>query len=380
MTPFEQLQSRHEMLLARQAEAGTDLLDEVTDYVKDVHRESARVTSPQERAQLRANLRYWAGYVYDQTGAYPSTELAPTGTAVSAAPGDDLDIPFWRRRSLLLVVGLALLSLVCLGTIALFFFNQLNQQNVSATQQAEFTMVAVAELTRQRRAELAAAQATRSAATAQALGTGTPTATPTTPFFTATASPTPPPMATATTAPFVEYVVQPDDTLASIAQRYRVSASTLRRFNNLDSDQLAAGARLLIPTSTLPDTGGGPLPFSVVELTNLRDGDWVQEDTTLRGIYRDLESGWSIHVLVQPISRAGRLFPVDDFISVPDGEINGNWELTAAFPEPDQYNLFLVIAPDSDTRAALQAEELVALPENAFLFPDITTIFVGASQ
>lgn len=53
-----------------------------------------------------------------------------------------------------------------------------------------------------------------------------------------------------------------------------------------------------------------------------------------------------------------------------------DWELTVTFAEPDQYNLFLIIALDADTREALSAAELPAIPENAVLVPDITTIFV----
>ena len=44
-----------------------------------------------------------------------------------------------------------------------------------------------------------------------------------------------------------EYIVQRGDTLGTIAQRYSVSLSQLRRANRLDGDVIHPGAVLVIP-------------------------------------------------------------------------------------------------------------------------------------
>ena len=73
---FRQLQSRHEELL-KLLEDEAEVLPEVQAYIRAVRSESSRVTEAQDRDQLRANLRYWASFVHESTGVYPSTDLAP---------------------------------------------------------------------------------------------------------------------------------------------------------------------------------------------------------------------------------------------------------------------------------------------------------------
>lgn len=77
MTLFEALQAQHEALLLRQ-NTEDDILADVQAYVEQVRKEGSKITSPQARTQLRANLRYWAGFVYECTGEYPNTELPPS--------------------------------------------------------------------------------------------------------------------------------------------------------------------------------------------------------------------------------------------------------------------------------------------------------------
>lgn len=58
------------------------------------------------------------------------------------------------------------------------------------------------------------------------------------------------PTAAPTTAPFVEYTVQPGDTVISIATVYGVSVDDIVRANQLsDADNIVDGQRLLIPTN-----------------------------------------------------------------------------------------------------------------------------------
>jgi hypothetical protein len=76
MSKFSELQSRHEDLI--EAQASGDVLDQVQNYVEEVKLGSSQVSSVRERDQLRANLRYWASYIYEKTGTYPNIVLAPS--------------------------------------------------------------------------------------------------------------------------------------------------------------------------------------------------------------------------------------------------------------------------------------------------------------
>jgi LysM repeat protein len=83
--------------------------------------------------------------------------------------------------------------------------------------------------------------------------TPTPALSPPTPTPTATATPTPPP--TPTLAPMV-YVVQPGDTLASIATRFGTTAEAICTYNELPNCNLIyPGQELLISTpEVIPPT------------------------------------------------------------------------------------------------------------------------------
>ncbi len=63
--------------LAESQQRARELLDAVTGYITEVKASSPTIGAPREREQLRANLRYWGSYVYEQTGSFPSTDLAP---------------------------------------------------------------------------------------------------------------------------------------------------------------------------------------------------------------------------------------------------------------------------------------------------------------
>lgn len=70
---FSKMQERHELLLELQ-EKNKPISEEVLSYIDDA-RIHAENYSPEEREIVRANLRYWAAYVFEQTGDYPDTEL-----------------------------------------------------------------------------------------------------------------------------------------------------------------------------------------------------------------------------------------------------------------------------------------------------------------
>lgn len=76
MADFIKLQAQHEELL-RQERADNNILEHAQAYIDQVRLESRNIYPPKEREQLRANIRYWATYVFSQTEQYPNTELAP---------------------------------------------------------------------------------------------------------------------------------------------------------------------------------------------------------------------------------------------------------------------------------------------------------------
>ena len=280
MRIFEELQARHEVLLAQQAE-DADILDEVQRYLKEVRQKSSHVAAAQQRDQLRANLRYWSSYVYEQTGTYPSVDLAPVGaTSHPAAPAR-------RPIALLVVAGMVLLVVLALGASFLFSggIGQGSEENTRTPGQ-------VVEST-------------------------------------ATATPLPP--ATATPPP------TPTPNMAGI----------------------------------------------VVQLNNLQDGDAIAPGARLSGSYRNLRPGWSIHVLLQPISQGGRLFPLAPYVLVQRGMTAGEWSIEAEFGEasalanPEQYNIILAVAVNDATRALLESaveNGFDEVPQEVILLPQVTTV------
>jgi LysM repeat protein len=95
--------------------------------------------------------------------------------------------------------------------------------------------------------------------------TVTPTPLPPTPTLAATATPTETPLPTDTPGPsptptiFI-YVVEQNDTLFDIALKFKVDLEALKLANNLTSDVLSVGQKLVIPTGELPTTTPSPLP------------------------------------------------------------------------------------------------------------------------
>lgn len=75
---FSELQNWHEMLLEQEdlEDEDQDISAEILIYIKRAKKESVHY-SPEERDNLRANIRYWAPYVSKKTGKHPDTELPP---------------------------------------------------------------------------------------------------------------------------------------------------------------------------------------------------------------------------------------------------------------------------------------------------------------
>ncbi len=126
MTRFEELQQTHQHLLDRMGEVTdkTEFVREVQDYVSQVCEEAADVPAPRDRDQLRANLRFWASYVYDATGTYPNTTMRPPRVdSISNAPPIPSTPQPWPAaaapRRMIIGVGIviAVVGLICVGLI-----------------------------------------------------------------------------------------------------------------------------------------------------------------------------------------------------------------------------------------------------------------------
>jgi len=120
------------------------------------------------------------------------------------------------------------------------------------------------------------------------------------------------------------------------------------------------------PTST-PTITPTPLPPTptpteaglLVRLTNLANGLDVQPIMVLAGTYANLQPGWSIHILLQPISLGGRYYPAPQFFEVRRSGEPQDWSLEiklgegAQLKKREQYIVTPAIALTPAQRAAL---------------------------
>ncbi len=78
MNEFERLVSQHLALQAQVAKDPRDIkLAEVESLLADSRAAGREVAGVEQREHLRAILRYWGAFVYEQTGEYPATQLTP---------------------------------------------------------------------------------------------------------------------------------------------------------------------------------------------------------------------------------------------------------------------------------------------------------------
>lgn len=115
MSRFQQLQDKHIKLLQSHEKNKTspELLKEVKDYTEEVMNASREIGDSRDRNQLRANLRFWGAYIYDQTGTYPNLNLLPSEGGAEVAPPKTSAINF--RWAIIIPVVLVLLTIVYVG-------------------------------------------------------------------------------------------------------------------------------------------------------------------------------------------------------------------------------------------------------------------------
>src|SRR5215208_7534899 len=102
MNSFQELQQEHIDLLRRYEtnKESADFIKQVREYIEQVLNASRAISDSRERNQLRANLRFWGAYIYDQTGTYPNLTLLPSETGAEPAP--PLPPKPWNIRSIIL--------------------------------------------------------------------------------------------------------------------------------------------------------------------------------------------------------------------------------------------------------------------------------------
>ncbi len=263
MSKFSDLQATHERLVNK-AQSSEDILEQVQQYLKDIQTGSGLVSSARERDQLRANLRYWASYVYEKTKEYPNVDLLPS------------TVPSQVDRKVLFSLAGGFLVLLFFCVLGYFGFVVPQQQTAQANGTAQ------ANLSTQN-AQIATRQASL------------------------------------LTTPIVP---------------------------------------LQTPTEISSD-GTPQFEVTSVQITSVKDNDQVQPITLISGTYLNLAPGSSIHLIIQPFSGNGLRFPVKQYALVSANSTSGEWTIEAKFGQgaelktPDDYWLFVVVAPDQDTRNKL---------------------------
>ncbi len=91
---FKFLQAQHESLLQKQQgvtkNSQQEFTKEVRDFIEQAKRGGGNIPSTRERDQVRANLRYWANYIYGIEGVFPDTELAPSTVSEKRPVGNTI--------------------------------------------------------------------------------------------------------------------------------------------------------------------------------------------------------------------------------------------------------------------------------------------------
>ena len=120
MNKYEELQAAHQHLLehSEEVEDPKEMLEDVQAYIEQIKADAEFVPDARERNQLRANLRYWASFVYDQTGTYPNTNMRPASVP-SPDPKKDLRSLVTINRFIFVIIIAAIVFIVT----GYFFFD-----------------------------------------------------------------------------------------------------------------------------------------------------------------------------------------------------------------------------------------------------------------
>jgi hypothetical protein len=90
---FGSLQKKHQGFLQRQLNPSENDKpinpEEVRAFINEIKANGENISQIEEREQLRANLRYWANYVYGKEGIWPETDLPETISTKKEFPANN---------------------------------------------------------------------------------------------------------------------------------------------------------------------------------------------------------------------------------------------------------------------------------------------------
>jgi hypothetical protein len=124
MGEYEKLITEHQALQKQLTEEPDALdIERVLGLIERVRAAGTTISDPRQRQQLRAIPTYWGPHVYNETGQYPETQLAPYGATSSARGKSNLItivVGLWdrldprARTALIVLCGLGIVAL-CIG-------------------------------------------------------------------------------------------------------------------------------------------------------------------------------------------------------------------------------------------------------------------------
>ncbi|HBX70455.1 MAG TPA: hypothetical protein DEH25_14015, partial [Chloroflexi bacterium] len=138
MTKFDDLKAEHQRLLAAHDAGGeaAGLLAAVQQFIEGARVASEQVSDPRDRDQLRAYLRFWGAFLYDQSGTYPDTTLRPAAPVASQPQSRRLKPWMWALLALIAVI-----AVIVMGVSLVFRPRMATSINLTATLQEAGTLV-----------------------------------------------------------------------------------------------------------------------------------------------------------------------------------------------------------------------------------------------
>ncbi len=330
MSKYGELQAVHQHLLeqSEETEDPKEMLEDVLAYIEQIKADAEFVSNPRERNQLRANLRYWASFVYDQTGNYPNTNMRPASLPPTS-PERVQPFPKPGRRTFFAAVS------IVSGILIIFIFTfWLNAQILLPTSGIpQSTSTAVMMNTLESGLGAIATQTAIAGGGSQADKTQLPSAETT---------------ATTSASPFPTIVIpQITDLIASPTIDRTATVSALLT-------EVVAATEVFTPSTPpplLPDTGGGELFLNA----NLVSSGIPAEECGLR----------TLTITINPIE----LF--SDLDLVAQVELSQGGEVVAMDQLPFQSGTVTFTLPDNKTDAAL----MVQVDQPPFLFETVIAQF-----
>jgi LysM repeat protein len=259
MSEYQELIAEHQALQNLLADHPQALeMERVLDLIAQVRDSGVYIGNPWRREQLRAILRHWGTFVYERTGEFPPTQLAPY------EPRDVVSQALvWLGSSesqwgLLRLLPWGLLGLFVFAVAWVLIITLPNRRYRPVAPDVTPTVAGGAQAAPSERDQLATvvAELTRMAERAEA--TTTPTEPPPTAAPTPTATAALPTPVTFTPIPIfaplppgqVTHVVQRGENLFRIALRYGTTVQAIASANGIANPaRIYVGQKLVISTS-----------------------------------------------------------------------------------------------------------------------------------